>query len=243
MSFFSDLTPLPVHPGISLQTFFVVVPLLVVLLFAFKLRSFWFLVAGIGWMVLTGLLGASLWLTDPDPFPPRIIFLLAPTFGAAFWIGFSSLGGRIASLPWAFLVGYQAFRILIEIGIHWAVEEGVSPPQMSWNGLNLDIISGVSALLLFPFARKLPIWSVWVWNTVCLLLLLWVVSVGISSFPGPLQFRKPDNIWVAHFPFIYLPTVAVALALVGHIAVYRKLLWEVPEQSEKSARLKPLVDV
>ena len=33
---------------------------------------------------------------------------------------------------------------------------------------------------------------------------------------------KPDNTWVTHFPFIWLPTIAVTSALIGHIAAYRR---------------------
>ena len=79
-------------------------------------------------------------------------------------------------------------------------------------------------MLLFPFARKIPPWGILTWNTLALALLLWTVGVAVLSFPGALQRLKPDNVWVAYFPFIWLPTVAVTSALLGHIALFRRLL-------------------
>ncbi len=32
------------------------------------------------------------------------------------------------------------------------------------------------------------------------------------------------NTWVAHFPFVWLPTVLVVFAAIGHLAVTRRLL-------------------
>ena len=75
-----------------------------------------------------------------------------------------------------------------------------------------------------PFANRLPTWAILIWNTVALGLLLWVVGVAVLSFPTEMQQLKPDNIWVAHFPFIWLPTVAVSVAFLGHLIVYRKAL-------------------
>ena len=95
---------------------------------------------------------------------------------------------------------------------------------MTWDGLNLDILSGVSGLLLFPFVRRIPKLGILIWNTLALCLLVWIVGVSTLSFPSAFQRLGPDNIWVAHFPFVWLPTVAVTAALIGHLAVYRQLL-------------------
>ena len=127
-------------------------------------------------------------------------------------------------MPLSFLIGFQAFRIPIELLIHRAVAEGIAPLQMTWNGMNWDILSGISALLLFPFANKIPRWGLLVWNTLALALLLWIVGVAVLSFPGAFQRLRPDNIWVAYFPFVWLPTVAVTSALLGHVVLFRKLL-------------------
>ncbi len=195
-----------------------------VILFAAASRSRRAFFAGFAWLAFTGFIAKTGGLSDASSMPPNIGLLLIPTFVCTIILVFSKFGDRIVSLPLTLLVGYQSFRIFVEISIHRAVVEGVAPPQVSWTGLNWDIISGVTALILIPFVKRLPKVAVLIWNTLALGLLLTVVLVSTLSFPSPLQQMKPDNVWIAHFPFLWLPTVAVTCALIGHLAIYRKLL-------------------
>ncbi|MEE9405409.1 MAG: hypothetical protein V3V20_10990 [Algisphaera sp.] len=205
---------------------FIALPVLLALFLGAICRSWRILAAALLWLAFTGAIAASGFLTDFSARPPRLLLLLGPTFLLTFILSFSSLGSRLMKLPLALLVGYQAFRIVIELLIHQAVVEGVAPPQMTWSGFNWDIASGITALMLAPWVSKAPRYVVLVWNTLALALLLCVVTVAILSVPGPFQQMKPDNTWVAYFPFVWLPTVAVVAALLGHIAVYRKL-WQI----------------
>ena len=197
-----------------------------VFLTSYKIQSKIFIIGSISWLTFTGILGASGFLSDFSGIPPRIAIFFLPMFLGTGWLAFSEFGKRLCHFPLSLLIGYQAFRIPVEFLIHQACKEGVAPPQMSWNGMNFDIISGVSALLLFPFANRLPKWTILIWNTLGMGLLLWVVGVAILSFPSPFQQLSPDNVWVAHFPFIWLPTIAVTLALLGHLIIYRKVVGE-----------------
>ena len=193
-------------------------------MFALVLKSRGLLLAGVAWLAITGIIAETGLLSDFSSMPPKIVLLLVPTFAATIALAFSKFGERLSLLPLTFLVGYQAFRVPVELLIHRAVQEGVAPPQMTWNGINFDIFSGITALLLFPFVRRIPNWGILIWNTLALCLLLWIVGVAALSFPTAFQRLEPGNIWVAHFPFVWLPTVAVTSALIGHLAVYRKLL-------------------
>jgi len=98
----------------------------------------------------------------------------------------------------------QSFRILVELLTHRAYKGG-------------------TALLLAPFASRLPPAVLAAWNTMGLVLLAWVVGVAVLSLPTPLQRLWPDNVWVAHAPYVWLPTVLVPAALLGHIALFRQL--------------------
>ncbi len=218
------MTPLPAQPGLILQGGFVALAILLIAMFALALKSRWLFFAGVAWLAFTGIIAKTGLLSDFASLPPNIALLLVPTFAATIVLAFSKLGERLSLLPLTFLVGYQAFRIPVELLIHRAVQEGVAPPQMTWDGINFDILSGITALLLFPFVRRIPNWGILVWNTLALCLLIWIVGVASLSFPTAFQQLEPDNIWVAHFPFIWLPTVAVTSALIGHLVVYQKLL-------------------
>ena len=218
------MSPLPAEPTSFLQSGFVALGVLLVVMFAIAQKSWVVFIAGVAWLLFTGVLACSGVLADFSSTPPRIAFLLFPSILLAVFLGFSKFGTRLSLMPLAFLIGFQAFRIPVELLIHRAVREGIAPPQMTWTGLNLDILSGVSALLLFPFARRIPRWGLLTWNSLALALLFWIVGVAVLSFPGTLQRLKPDNVWIAFFPFIWLPTVAVTSALLGHIALFRRLL-------------------
>lgn len=226
------MEPLPAQPSLILQVGFIVLSILLVVMFASVLRSRWFFGIGVVWLSFTGIIASSGVLSVFTSTPPRIVLILFPTFAATIILGLSKWGKRLSLLPLSFLVGYQAFRIPVEILIHLAAEEGVAPTQMSWDGINLDVLSGATALLLFPFVNRIPKWGILIWNTLALCLLIWIVGVAVLSFPSAFQRLKPDNIWVTYFPFIWLPTIAVPAALIGHIAVYRKLLRK-DEQAKK----------
>lgn len=212
------------EPSLLLEAGFVGLAILLVALFAWVLKSYKVLLAGGLWLFLAGAIAVAGVLSNFSATPPRIFFLLIPSFAATVAIGLSKAGKPFVQLPLAFLIGFQAFRIPVEILIHRAAVEGVAPPQMSWDGMNFDVASGVSALLLFGFANRVPKTVVLIWNTLALGLLAWVVGVAILSFPTPFQKLKPDNTWVTAFPFVWLPTVMVTAALLGHVAVYKKLL-------------------
>ncbi len=62
-------------------------------------------------------------------------------------LAFSSVGARMTTqLPVVALVGFQAFRLLLEVVLHRLHVEGVIPVTMTWGGPNLDVLTGVLAL-------------------------------------------------------------------------------------------------
>jgi hypothetical protein len=179
------------------------------------------------WLGLTGALAAS-GLIARLAFPPPLLLLLlgaaALTLGAAL----SPLGTLLArGLPLSVLVGYQAFRIPVELLLHRGYVEGFVPPQMTYVGLNFDVLTGISALAVAwaVHAGRLGRRGVTLWNALGLLLLANIVTVAVLSAPSPLRvFRNaPANSWVAHAPWVWLPAVLVQAALFGHLLVFRAL--------------------
>lgn len=162
------------------------------------------------------------------PLPPPLVVMVFVITVAVLWLWRSRLGGLLArDMPLIGLVGFQAFRIPVELLLHRAYEDGVMPVQMSYFGFNFDVVTGVSAVVLFFFMleRDVPRWALWVWNWVGLALLLNVVTIAIVSMPTPLQvfFNDPPNVWVTLFPFVWLPAFLVPTALIGHLLLFRRL--------------------
>lgn len=208
---------LPAQPSLLLSSGFVLLSVLMTAGFAWwtgRGRLAW------TWFAATGLLGASGWLADFG-LPPRPLFVVAVGIVGITVLARRADWHRRRSLAW--LVGFQSFRIPVELLIWLAVSEGVAPPQFTWTGANWDVITGVTALLLCPFVGGLPSWVVGLWNALGLALLINVVVVAILSMPTPLQQIHPDNVWVAFFPFQWLPFIHVVLAWLGHLLLFMRL--------------------
>lgn len=179
------------------------------------------------WVALAAL-GATTGVLTFGPVPSILLFFLVG-FILTILLARSSFGAYVIdSVPLWGLVGYQAFRIPVELLLHRAWIEGLAPVRMTYAGLNYDIITGITALVLgvLLVRRRIPNWVLWLWNVGGLGLLIAVVTVAILSSPTPLQvfYDEPTNVWVSAFPWIWLPTVLVPAALFGHALVFRMLM-------------------
>ena len=137
-------------------------------------------------------------------------------------LAFSGWGDALMTrLGVATLIGYQSFRIVVEIFLWWGHREGVVPVQMTWEGRNFDVLTGLLALPLVWMGARAPRWLIAGWNVLGLGLLVNVVSVAVLSIPGPFQQFAAVNWFVAEFSFIWLPAFLVPSALMGHLLVWR----------------------
>ncbi|MDH3530866.1 MAG: hypothetical protein OEQ28_14980 [Acidobacteriota bacterium] len=227
--------PLPAEPGFYLEAGFIALSIAMIAGFAFVSRSKLVFLTGALWASISGLIGYSGVVQDFSTLPPRILFLFLPMLAGVVFVAFSRFGKRLTNFSLTFLVGFQSFRILVELLIHEAVKQGVAPPQLTWTGMNFDIITGITALLLIPFAKRLPHAAIHIWNVIGIGLLALVVCVAIVSMPTPMQLLKPDNVWVAYFPFIWLPTIMVTFAFLGHLVLYRKLRFSAAASLEEGS--------
>ena len=202
---------------------FVLLPVAVTIALAWAARSLPFTFAIFVWMAIAAILARSGILNHFNSVPPPMaLFILAGVLGTIV-IGVSPWMRGLIKLPLGALAGFQAFRIVVEILMHKSATIGLAPPQMTWSGYNFDIVTGVTALLLAPFAGSAPRWFVFVWNCLGLTLLIVAVAIAALSFPTRFQLMQPDSTWVAYFPYVWLPAILVTAALLGHILVFRKL--------------------
>lgn len=179
------------------------------------------------WASITALAAASGVLRQFDATPPPfgILALVVVAIGIA--VPFSRLGTLLVrGLPLWALVGFQVFRLPLELLMHRAYLEGVIPVQMSYSGQNYDIVTGITAgaLGLWLWRREAPRWLVAAWNVLGLVLLVNIVTIAIASTPRFAWFgREQMNTFVTYPPFVWLPAILVVAALMGHILVWRWL--------------------
>jgi len=122
-------------------------------------------------------------------------------------------------------------RIPVEIVIFWLVLHKAMPGLMTFEGRNFDILSGLSAPIVWYFAfvkRRLGKPVLLVWNFLCLGLLINVAVNAVLSAPTRFQqfaFDQP-NIALGYFPFLLLPACIVPIVLLSHVASIRLLIKE-----------------
>jgi hypothetical protein len=183
----------------------------------------------VAWSALAGGVASSGVLLRMDVRPPPFAFLFVALFALGFSLGFGPVGRRLMRLPVAALVGIHAFRLPLELVMHRAAIEGVMPVQMSYAGWNFDILTGLTAIVVAFLAAKgrAPRGLVAAWNALGTTLLIVILTIAMVSSPLFQLFGSAPrqvNTWVAHFPFVYLPTVLVVVAIAGHVTLWRKLL-------------------
>jgi len=180
----------------------------------------------IGWAVIVAVLSMTGFTRRMELFPLNLApVLLVPLIGILF-ITFSRATKHILQfVQMQTLTRLQVFRVFVEILLWLLFIENLLPVQMTFEGINFDIVAGLTApfaAYLFSVNRKAMI----AWNIVSLCLLINIVTIAILSTPTPLRvfFNEPANTIVAVFPFILLPTFLVPLAYGLHFLSLRKLL-------------------
>ena len=190
--------------------------------------------AGVAIVVIAVWLGASALAAETGILrefnrrpPPFLVFLSVFVIATAA-VALSPIGGRLVNgtdIRW--LAGFQAFRIPVEYLLHRLYQEGAVPAQMTYAGMNFDILSGALALAIFIWGTigKPPRWAILVFNLVGLALLINIVTIAILSAPTPLRkfFNEPANTFVTYMPFVWLPAFLVQAAWFGHLLVFRWL--------------------
>lgn len=179
------------------------------------------------WMAVTWSAAQSGILRNWDQTPPPFAFLVVAILVIAAAIAWSPLGQRLARfIPLWALIGVQAFRLPLELAMHAMHTRGVMPEQMSYSGLNFDIVTGAMATVVaaLVWSGRGSRWLVAAWNVLGLILLTNIVTVAILSTPRFRYFGdRALNTFVMDTPFVWLPAVMVLAALAGHLVIFRAL--------------------
>lgn len=219
---------IPASPGSLLAFGAVLVAVLLALLWAFQAAYRSFKVTALAGLLLGLWLGAhsALVLSGRLPSLPLngLPFFFVPVVVIWTALGLSTVGRHLAaSLPLAALVGFQAFRLPLELVLHAWFRQGVIPETMTWSGLNWDILSGIAAVVCAPLSVRHP-GAARLANIVGFALLLNVMRVAIMSAPVPFGWDVQPKLLVAyHLPYTLIGPVCVGGALFGHIVLTRAL--------------------
>ncbi len=163
---------------------------------------------------------------------PQLALYLACCNGMALALALSPVGRTIVKrVPIVWLVGFQAFRLPLELVLHSWYEQGTLPVQMTFEGHNFDIFTGIAALFVAIVLSWVPLSTAaqWRWvlgfNLLGTGLLAAVVRIAVLSTPWALRSytNDPPVQLVFHSPYTWILSVCVAGALAGHVLVFRWL--------------------
>jgi hypothetical protein len=192
-----------------------------------------FLYIAVAWVVIQSILGLRGFYTVAGG-PPRILLLAMPPM-LGMLILFSNKAGRrfIDALDLRTLTLLHGARILVEGVLYTLFLYKVVPRQLTFEGGNWDILSGLSAPVIYYFAfngNTMRRWLLLGWNLVCLGLLLNVVVRAVLLIVGAQPGDSPDGskIAIQYFPYMLLPGFIVPLVLFAHLAALRATLMKSP---------------
>lgn len=179
-----------------------------------------------GWLGGIAVLALAGVFTHFEQLPPPIGPPLVLALGFTVWMAWNKrVGTWVDALPLYALIWPQAMRIVVEVVLYLLGEAAITPPQMTWEGLNLDVIAGLTAPLIawaaFGGGRQVR-WLGIVWNVIGLGLLLNIVTIAILSTPTFAVFEA-ENTFIAYWPLVWLPTFVVPAALLMHVLSLRQL--------------------
>lgn len=235
------MTHLPFYiPVVFILTTF----LTVFLFYQASNKNMKFLMAIIAWLTIQSTIAVTGFFTVTTTSPPRFLLLIALPFVVITTMLSTTKGKEfINAFNIRTLTLLHTIRIPIEIVLFWLFLNKAVPQLMTFEGRNFDLISGITAPLVYYFGfmnGKLGAKSILAWNFICLFILLFTVGNAILSAPFPFQkfaFDQP-TVAVLYFPFVWLPGLVVPLVIFSHLISIRLLLKEVKDASSPALMAK-----
>jgi hypothetical protein len=180
------------------------------------------------WILLLTIFAIRGFFSNFSQPPPRLVFALLPPLVPVLLFIRSGAGKEfLRHIQPQRLIYLQSFRILVEIALWLLVRNGSLPVQLSFEGRNFDMLTG---LLAFPVGYYCYVKKSWppvvalLYNIGGLVLLVNAVTISALSMPTPLRVfhDPPDSSLLTRFPFIYLPGLLIPLAYTLHILSLRQ---------------------
>ena len=194
------------------------------------------------WFVVQICVSLSVFYVVIDTLLIRFALIFVPSLLPISWLFISKSGkGYLDQMNLHLLTVIHVVRAPVEVVLYFMFICRLVPCEMTFGGGNLDIISGLSAPIVYYVAvmQGKTRWQLLLgWNVVCLGLLINMVSKSVLSAPfffHQIAFDQP-NVAFMHFPFVFLPGTIVPILLCSHLAMIRNLVKEYWYQHRADSR-------
>lgn len=217
------------HLPMPLLLFFLLTTLLAVVLFYLATRgSKAALVVSLFWIALQTIVSLRDFYLNTITLPPHFILAIAPPLVLTALLFVSRTGRSFLDgmdLKWMVLL--HTVRIFVEINLFLLFLNRQVPALLTFEGGNLDILSGVSAPIIWWCYQtdRIGRRGLLLWNSLCLIGVVNAVARALLSAPFRFQrfgFDQPTTA-ILTFPFVLLPAFIVPAVLLCHLAIFRRL--------------------
>ncbi len=184
-----------------------------------------FLFVTILWATIVLAVASTDFFSDFSSFPPRfMIAIITPMVLILFAVFSKPVTELLPHIPSKDLVNIQVFRVPVELLLWASFAIGAAPEQVTFEGRNLDVLSGLLGPVVGFFLIRNRL-AVYLYNFISLALLINIVAVAFLSLPTPFRMflDEPSSIMVSQFPIIILPAMLVPLAYGLHFLSLRQL--------------------
>lgn len=199
----------------------------------------------LSWIAIASILALTGVINDFAGTPPKFFIIILIPFLTILALTFHpKFKSFLAHVPASWLMYIQVFRVPVEVFLWWQFLDGLTPAQMTFEGRNFDVLTGITAPIFawicYGQGRNLNRMAL-AWNIAGMVLLLNIVITAILSAPVPFRvfMNEPANTLVAEFPVVFLPAFLVPLAYSMHFFFFRKLYLQ-QQSPDKSIAITPV---
>lgn len=191
----------------------------------------------IGWIFLISVLTFNGYFTNLSGIPRLPLFAGFITLIILSLFLWRRSRAILIEIPITTLHYVHIIRVPVEMVLWWLAVSRAVPFEMTFEGSNLDILSGISA----PFAAvfmvgqrsKSKIGAI-LWNLIALGLLIKIVTMAVSY--APYYFtptgNEVANLGIFYFPYVLLPTFIVPIVFFSHLVAIYQLAFKKEDQSQ-----------
>jgi len=175
------------------------------------------------WLIPHYFLTKTGFYSDFTEFPKIPIFMISPLFLFTFILFLKNKNSRVLdAIPIHIPIAYQSFRAVIEVLFYFTFLKGILPVQVTFEGVNYDVLFGLSAILMgiYAFQKNASKKILIIWNIIGIGVVAFAAFTFITSFYFPAIWGLSNSgvsPEFAQFPFLLLPSFFMPSAIFMHI--------------------------
>jgi len=161
----------------------------------------------VAWLMILAVFSLSGFFLNFGTLPPRMMLVPLLAIIGIVLLYRSKLFAQIAkAVEPEYIMFFQFFRVPLELFLWLTFAKGILPQQMTFEGLNFDIIPAFLGPIIayFVFIKKAwPKWIALTWNIFGIATIITIVAIATLSMPTPFRLfqNEPSNTLIAYFPY------------------------------------------